>query len=835
MKISKGLLFVSGAALLSMTGCVDQEKSLFDAAAVAAEYDSKFPVSDIDPNMDWKTTNSVSLTVAVEEDAGVDYTVRVFTENPLAENSSAKLLAEGTARKGQPLTRTVDVPKTLDGVYITRTDNHNRHLMIYAFVENNAISAGFGTSAYTSTRAGNVSYRTSTRAGETVTVPTLTPANSESEVNALLANATEYSDGADLRTGKLWKVSKGSSVKCTQNWLSGYAAEYYLLVAGTLELTEKDLFIGSAGGLNICVLNGGVLKFNGLKLGGDATINVYKGGTVTSDGTLNVGSCGVLGNDNLVYNAGTIRVNTFIGSGCNFYNESGAEITAEEFELNGGNDILVNRGVANIGNGSQKIKIVYNTGTLTADKFEASLYNSGTFTSATCGVNYNKDVTNDGTFTVEGIFHGDLVNNGKAVVGEVYMNDNNTLTNNCSFTCNGGFRGDITTAANTRTDILGDLYSGYNRNLAANSMIYVGGVANLNSSTFTGPQGDGEYALFKAKEISGFQIRNTGDYTPCHIYFETDNLSDTNSGSNTLTIGWLGKVGGAFALSENSNFVLPEGDCAGGGNTPKEEGDKDLTVYDQLNYTFVFEDNFPDAGDYDFNDAVVDVQKIPNFDSNNKLTSTDLKITLRAVGAIQNIGAAIRLVDFRKSDITAVTFTDPDGVRNTLTDSESQFSSVAMEDEDTPIIPLFGNAHAALGVGHVLVNTGISGNEAPAKSFTIHIASTKEITADNLDLFIANGKNVGKKRVEVHLYQFRDYGATALGDVCDDNLDVAGNKTWALEIPDFKYPQESVPIKNAYPNFVSWAQSRLNNAEANEDWYLYPTTKTDKVYLYQGK
>jgi LruC domain-containing protein len=170
-----------------------------------------------------------------------------------------------------------------------------------------------------------------------------------------------------------------------------------------------------------------------------------------------------------------------------------------------------------------------------------------------------------------------------------------------------------------------------------------------------------------------------------------------------------------------------------------------------------------------------------------------------------------------------------------LSDSESQFSYVDMEGEDTPVIPLFGNAHAALGVDHVLVNTGISGHEVATKSFSINIASTKEITADNIDLFITNGKNVGTKRVEVHLYQFRNYGATALGDVCENNLDVAGNKTWALQIPNFKYPQESVPIKNAYPNFVPWAQSRVQGSLVNEDWYLYPTTKTDRVYIYQGK
>jgi LruC domain-containing protein len=834
MKISTGLLFASGVALLSMTGCVDQEKSLFDAAAAAAEYDRAFPVSDIDPNMDWKTTNSVSLTVAVEEDAGVDYTVRVFTDNPLVENSSAKLLAEGIARKGQPMTATVDVPKSLDGVYITRTDAHNRHLMLYSYVENNAISVGFGTSSNTATtRAGEFSYRATTRADETVTVPTLTPAKSESELNAMLSSATEYYDGADLRTGELWKVSKGTSVKCTQNMLSGYETKHYLLVAGTLELTEKDIKIGGAGGLNICVLNGGVLKFNGLLLAGDATFNVYKGGTATSDGTLDVGSCGVLGNDNLVYNAGTIRVNTYIGSGCNFYNDNGAEITAEDFELNGGNDVVVNRGVANIGNGSQKMKIVYNTGTLTAGKFESSLYNSGTATFASCEKNYNQDIRNDGTLTVDGTFHGDLVNNGTAVIGEAQLKDNNTLVNNCSFTCKGGFRGDITTGANTRTDILGDLYSGYNRILAANSMLYIGGAANFNSATLKGPSGDGEYALIRANEISGFQISNSWDYTPCHVYFETDNLSDTSTGNVNWTLSWLNSVGGAFAPIENSNFVLPEGDCTGGGNTPTEKGDKDITVYQPQTYTYVFEDNYPKPGDYDFNDLVLDVTLKNVKNSNNEVEKAVVSVTLTAVGASNTIGAGLRLYGVPASSVTGVTFSgsDAESVRGTLSNSDSQFENVNIESGSEVVIPLFGDAHLALGASeHTMVNTGF-GNSLPTKTFDIEINTNVEITKDNLDFFITNGTVDDSKRVEIHLYEFLigNNPATAKGSVCANNLDAAGNKTWALAIPDFNYPRELVSVSAAYPEFATWAADRTKC----EDWYLHPTTNTDKVYIYQ--
>ena len=75
------------------------------------------------------------------------------------------------------------------------------------------------------------------------------------------------------------------------------------------------------------------------------------------------------------------------------------------------------------------------------------------------------------------------------------------------------------------------------------------------------------------------------------------------------------------------------------------------------------------------------------------------------------------------------------------------------------------------------------------------------------------------------------YGATNAGTVQETNLELAGNNTWAICVPNFRYPNESINISNqkdnndcAYPKFLDWARNR----NVSQDWYKYPNE--GKVY-----
>jgi LruC domain-containing protein len=863
MKLRKGLIFASGVTLLSMTGCVDQAKDLFDPIVAAAEYDSAFPVSGIDPSMDWTTTSSATVNVAVEEDAGVNYTVRIFTANPLSDSSSAKVLAKGTASKGNPFVDEIDVPVVLGGVYIARTDEHNRHLLKYATVKDGKITATFGVSS-TATRSGNLVAAPATRA-DNYDFPTLKPALSASEAQALMSGYNEYSSGTTPSTGEVWtndgcqsspswKISAGKSAKYSNGYFNTSLSSNFI-VAGTLELDYNNVQITN---INIYVLKGGVVKFNNLKLNGVATITVYEGGTlIDEDGTLDIASCGVYNNTtyetssyladysthNVFYNAGTVKVKTLIGSHTDIYNDVTGDISNCSLELNGTNDSFVNHGKLTLTSTTGKEHQVFNDGTISCSgEFLSNVINKNEFYAKSSGTNYNHDVVNFKNYVVDGVFHGDMINYGSVTVGSVYVDDNNTLENYCHFLCNGDFRGDITTGENSLTEIKGDLKAGYYRTLADKSAVVVSGKAYLHSALFKGPATGS--ALFRVGTVADFCINSStyDGYNPQNIILEyADYAIEGNNehiNSSKSNFAYFAETGGSVALTGESTFMLGASDCTGEGIEPKSEGSKTIDTIESQAYSFVFEDNYPEAGDYDFNDAVIDLTVNTNKDASNNVLSSDIEVKLRAVGGIKNIGAALRLAGISNSDVTSVTFSDPDNLRGTLSDKESVLGTDNLESGNSyPVIPLFGNAHAALGLSdHQIVNTGV-GTTVAVKSLTVHIESSKKIGADNLDLFIVNGNTDGKKRVEVHTYKFlTKYGATANGSICAQNLAAAGNKTWALSIPDFKYPKEYVSIKIAYPDFEPWAQSRDGHAAdssvaiTNENWYNNPASGNSYIY-----
>ena len=72
------------------------------------------------------------------------------------------------------------------------------------------------------------------------------------------------------------------------------------------------------------------------------------------------------------------------------------------------------------------------------------------------------------------------------------------------------------------------------------------------------------------------------------------------------------------------------------------------------------------------------------------------------------------------------------------------------------------------------------------------------------------------------------YGPTPGGTMQTANLDLAGNNTWAICVPNFSYPKEYINISDrenkddcAYPLFIGWACDR----NTNQDWYMRPNKK----------
>ncbi len=244
------------------------------------------------------------------------------------------------------------------------------------------------------------------------------------------------------------------------------------------------------------------------------------------------------------------------------------------------------------------------------------------------------------------------------------------------------------------------------------------------------------------------------------------------------------------------------------------------------------------VGDYDFNDVVLDVETYYHREKNtNHIKRIQLDVTLAAAGASKPLGVGLRITGINKSDIREVkTGGDDSRFQESFNSSYNKFrynNVTYMEDSDpSVVIPIAGEVHNVFGVEPgEMVNTGI-GVTAKEYTYEVIIELTDQtrteplFSKDNLDFFICYQYKSMEQRMEVHLYEFWGYGATAAGTIQQENLDLAGNNTWAICVPyGFRYPKETInvsrtdiPEASAYPEFIYWAQDRTQYTE----WYEHP-------------
>ncbi len=748
------VIFITSIAIYS---CKDD---VFSPEKVKATYQNKFPVTDIDPNMDWKTTNQVQVTVSVFEDAGVDYAVRIYDANPLDGNSSAKLLTEGTANDKMSFTTTMDCPIAITGVYVCRTDPQHRNVVKVASINGDKLDVTFGLSP--SLR----SLRSFTHA-ENGSITTYIPDRTEAEIASLSAQAQELKNNSVIRNGEVYKISEGTTFKGKIYTDGIYGKVGTVIIEGTWDPkgnitainTGIDLIVTGTG--KIILPESKEIDNKSLTLIGTSRLIVFKGGVIEGDDD----------DDGFIYlsNASGGR-----------YNYNAGTINVETIQMDGGNAVL------------------YNCGSLDVE---------------------NLDISNVG---------GRLINQGKAIIEETTINS--TIENGCYLEVTGHLYGDLIMGDNCAAFIEEYGAEGGNANkkfvMGSNSMITIEENAYLNNGfSIMGPSKD--YALIKIgdlEEISNFSHKGG------NVYYEIKEI-----GSDiTEDIWWQAKflealknTDGTISKWGESPITIPSGDCTGKGNKPNDSG-SDIPE-NQMPYTYAFEDNFPLVGDYDFNDVILDVTLDYDRGLDNKITTTRINVKLSAAGASKTLGSGLRIVgNDAQAAIDNISFESEDKDRFQATLPGSMFST---DIESDLTIPLFGNAHKVFGVpAGTLVNTGRE--TAPIYAYQIKIEQKNDyqrddpvITKDNLDFFIAYKYKTMEKRMEVHLYEFWKYGATVAGTIQQENLDLAGNNTWAICVPDFRYPKEYINISNqedesdcAYPLFLNWARNR----NANKDWYQHP-------------
>lgn len=264
---------------------------------------------------------------------------------------------------------------------------------------------------------------------------------------------------------------------------------------------------------------------------------------------------------------------------------------------------------------------------------------------------------------------------------------------------------------------------------------------------------------------------------------------------------------------------------------------------------YCFEAEYPNSGDWDYNDIVLSVTKEVTADNPNVVA---LHVTLHAVGYLSQIAAALRLVGYQSSDVkvtqdeTSTFVREPDRERTVIKQKDLIMEGLTGD----LVINLFDDAHLAMfhlaSDGSVyrryfntLENPSSSnyGATQPAVTVTYYLEfgdeyQARNFTLDEIDPFIVvQYGQTGDNFWEVHTYPYK------LAEVIYNYYNGAAQSynngfSWALTIPydGFRWTLETQPVGMLKNTIVSGAYQEsghsfgewtLDHTQA-QDWYEYP-------------
>ena len=269
-------------------------------------------------------------------------------------------------------------------------------------------------------------------------------------------------------------------------------------------------------------------------------------------------------------------------------------------------------------------------------------------------------------------------------------------------------------------------------------------------------------------------------------------------------------------------------------------------------YVFGYEAEFPEPGDYDYNDVVLHISK--EWVSSNAIR---LNVTLAAVDSKIQLAAAMRLIGYNFDDIDSVktvggiTFNDnvPGQILMVVNKDVDQLLVRGRNNE--AVINLFADAHWATG-DNLVENFGVikrkgynvtkgsdSNNQVIVPrtiSYLIYFkdgSRLNEFTLDSLDPFIMLAYH--GPVWEVHLNEYR--AAQTLFEYSVVDLKNA-HLPWALKVPtgQYRHPlkgvnigfyiKDSKALYGAYSKlghaFGTWSSDKTKAA----DWYLFPNVNS---------
>lgn len=507
--------------------------------------------------------------------------------------------------------------------------------------------------------------------------------------------------------------------------------------------------------------------------------------------------------------------------------------TGYEFNLGGNNGLIVTQaGSLELANVTQN----------TNGKFD----NYGAATLTRMETKNNSTYVNYGTLTVNTaeITNGSFTNYGVATIQTLSSTTNSTIVRNegtlvvkdASFTnatlqavCHTDIKSMKTNGAQINVD-QGALLSidvldagGTTINLAASAILDVNTLAKFNSqaSKMQGPATGQALARLKKVDVNNqwMAITYSGNLQVA--------CSDHTVNPQYQTF-YVVNSPATIVPYDKSTVVIAGTACNAGGSDAAGGNPNNQTVTEVKlgTYSYAFEDNWPAPGDYDMNDFVVDMAITKYQNTANKITKVKLNVSLRSVGAMNRMAAAVQLDNVLATNIKSVNYSKQELIGKNIPLASNNVES----GQKFAVLPICDDAHKAFGLSDVKFISTQDGSFKPVElTMTIDFNTPLDnFTYNNLNTFIITKGYSVNSRYEVHMagYNASDKMNLQVVNVemnqtkklmMGDPFRLMNGDPWALCIPEsFHYPNEYKKITGVYSKFQSWAQS---GGLKDTDWY----------------
>ena len=795
---------------------VSCSKDYFDPENYRSFVQATFPIEDVDPQHDWATIGSAQVTINVGLKSGKTYTAHIYDQNPIKPNGTLSLLGQGTVADGGSLTISISYPLANPIVFLALFDAEGYMTVYDAHIEDGQATLAIVQASQQVRRSARRSHGSSFEFAEQ-------PADTDYKT-AAPADAVDLSQYSNY--GYVYWPEYRTPV--FQSFTVQPGTRYLQLDHGVADiyfLPGDHIITGAyiAGDTKFFLLPGAHVTFqNELNQNNDQfKFYVADGATLTAPNGISYNFW--------LYNRGEITTSkmTQYAKGC-LLNE-GRMVINEVLQIANQQSQVVNYGELScaslsVEGSSHLLNLNQMTvsGTTSISSNNCSWVNEGTYTTAT--YDYTAGSTN-------------VINNCHLIVTgdmKIHLGESSV---NC-FQNNGGASVECGTFyINVSTVKMG-----------AGSVIKVKGTATMHQTKADySIQGVGDdYAMFQAERIvmgqegQGFEATYRGKlYVASNNHF-AQGYSGTYPYYRLLE-------GAAFTTYDGANIHTTTSGCAQAFSGKPAQA----PAADDFSLRYCFEDNFPQVGDYDFNDAVITVT--PTINGKN----VTLRLSLDAVGASEQLAGALRIKGLKVSDIASYRREGnmdeglPSNVGQRNIDTDEDILPRSMTTTDDVVLPLFNNAHWSLGhamnaIGSIrswFYNTVKRGdsfdsylNDVEPAVVTYHFELTDEskaayFTEQYLDPFIVEDYN--GSLWEVHTVPFKTEEVLSAYST-GANSAYTDNFPWAICVPgnSFKYPVEwqsigmfkgDSGIDGAYKepghSFAEWARDR----QQATDWYNYPT------------